>query len=360
MRLLSRTTRSVSTTEAGETMLRSLRPALEDIASGVDAVGALRGKASGTVRITATKHAVSTVVMPALPRFLASHPDIQGGYDRRRQSDRHRRGTHRRRHPLRRHRREGHDRGPHRAGHPDGRRRRAILFRWTTRCLERPANSRAIAASTTGTSGRVGYTLGTSRRRGGRSRFASKVRSHSNNCRPDPRGSRGGPRACLCLSRMMAAADIEAGRLQANSGEVVPNLSRLLSLSPQSKTDASRTGGPHRSASLQILVQDYPTPSATNAGNSKRRRLLPELVSQPADAVDRQPHCISFAHLTAQFRFEAIGIFKIHRHLVVVEGQRPGLDFSTPQDPPFHRKGAFVDPASLGGIDPVKCGGLLR
>ena len=44
---------------------------------GVDAVGALRGKASGTVRITATKHAVSSVIMPVLPRFLASHPDIQ-------------------------------------------------------------------------------------------------------------------------------------------------------------------------------------------------------------------------------------------------------------------------------------------
>ena len=77
VRLLSRTTRSVSTTEAGETMLRSLRPALEDIAAGVDAVGALRGKPSGTVRVTATRHAVSTVVMPALPRFLAAYPDIR-------------------------------------------------------------------------------------------------------------------------------------------------------------------------------------------------------------------------------------------------------------------------------------------
>jgi DNA-binding transcriptional LysR family regulator len=77
VRLLSRTTRSVSTTEAGETLLRSLRPALEEISSGVDAVGALRGKASGTVRITATKHAVSSVVMPSLPDFLASHPDIR-------------------------------------------------------------------------------------------------------------------------------------------------------------------------------------------------------------------------------------------------------------------------------------------
>jgi len=77
VRLLSRTTRSVSTTEAGETLLRHLRPALADIASGVDAASALRGKLSGTLRITATKHAVSSVVMPVLPRFLASHPDIR-------------------------------------------------------------------------------------------------------------------------------------------------------------------------------------------------------------------------------------------------------------------------------------------
>ncbi|WP_413992639.1 LysR family transcriptional regulator [Labrys okinawensis] len=77
VRLLSRTTRSVSTTEAGETLLRSLRPALGDIASGIDAIVALRGKPSGTVRITATKHAVSSVVMPVLPSFLASHPDIR-------------------------------------------------------------------------------------------------------------------------------------------------------------------------------------------------------------------------------------------------------------------------------------------
>jgi DNA-binding transcriptional LysR family regulator len=77
VRLLSRTTRSVSTTEAGETLLRSLRPALDEISSGVNAVGALRGKPSGTVRVTATKHAASSVVMPVLPRFLAAHPDIR-------------------------------------------------------------------------------------------------------------------------------------------------------------------------------------------------------------------------------------------------------------------------------------------
>src|SRR5580692_13095833 len=77
VRLLSRPTRAVSTTEAGETLLRVLRRALEDSASAVDAVGALRGKPSGTVRITATKHAVSSVVMPVLPSFLASHPGIR-------------------------------------------------------------------------------------------------------------------------------------------------------------------------------------------------------------------------------------------------------------------------------------------
>jgi DNA-binding transcriptional LysR family regulator len=77
VRLLSRTTRSVSTTDAGETLLRHLRPALAEIASGLDAASALRGKPSGTLRITATKHAVSSVVMPVLPRFLASHSNIR-------------------------------------------------------------------------------------------------------------------------------------------------------------------------------------------------------------------------------------------------------------------------------------------
>lgn len=76
VRLLARTTRSVSVTEAGETLLRSLRPALDDISTGVDALGAMRGKAAGTVRLTATKHAVSSVVMPALPKFLAEYPDV--------------------------------------------------------------------------------------------------------------------------------------------------------------------------------------------------------------------------------------------------------------------------------------------
>src|ERR1700722_413060 len=77
VRLLSRTTRSVSTTEAGETLLRPVRPALEEIASGVDAVGVSGGQPSGTVRITATKHAATSVLMPVLPGFFRTHPGIQ-------------------------------------------------------------------------------------------------------------------------------------------------------------------------------------------------------------------------------------------------------------------------------------------
>lgn len=76
-RLLSRTTRSVSTTEAGETLLKSLRPALDDISFGLSQVGALTTGRSGTVRLTATKNAASAVVMPALPRLAEVYPDIQ-------------------------------------------------------------------------------------------------------------------------------------------------------------------------------------------------------------------------------------------------------------------------------------------
>ena len=77
VRLLARTTRSVSTTEAGETLLRSLRPALSEIATSVGLASALGGTPSGTIRLTATKHAVSSVLMPVVPRFLAEHPDIR-------------------------------------------------------------------------------------------------------------------------------------------------------------------------------------------------------------------------------------------------------------------------------------------
>lgn len=77
VRLLARTTRSVRPTEAGERLLRTLRPALEDIGAGLTALGGLRDKPVGTVRITTFKHAATSVVWPVLPAFLTAHPGIR-------------------------------------------------------------------------------------------------------------------------------------------------------------------------------------------------------------------------------------------------------------------------------------------
>ncbi len=77
VRLLARTTRSVAPTEAGERLLRTLRPALTDIGAELTALAGLRDKPAGTVRITAPRHAARTVLSPMLPGFLASYPDIR-------------------------------------------------------------------------------------------------------------------------------------------------------------------------------------------------------------------------------------------------------------------------------------------
>lgn len=77
VRLLARTTRAVSTTEAGETLLRCLRPALEDIASGLAQVGALGAEVSGLVRLTATKNAITAIILPVLPAFLTANPNVR-------------------------------------------------------------------------------------------------------------------------------------------------------------------------------------------------------------------------------------------------------------------------------------------
>jgi DNA-binding transcriptional LysR family regulator len=77
LRLLARTTRSVATTEAGERLLRTLRPALDDIGTELAALEGLREKPSGTLRITTFKHAATTVLLPALPGFLAAYPDVE-------------------------------------------------------------------------------------------------------------------------------------------------------------------------------------------------------------------------------------------------------------------------------------------
>lgn len=77
LRLLARTTRCVSTTEAGEQLLRTLRPAFEDINTGLTALSELRDKPAGTVRITAPRHAATSVLFPVLPTFLDRYPEIQ-------------------------------------------------------------------------------------------------------------------------------------------------------------------------------------------------------------------------------------------------------------------------------------------
>jgi DNA-binding transcriptional LysR family regulator len=74
--LLTRTTRSVALTEAGERLLGTLRPALDSIGTQLASLSELREKPAGTIRITAPEHAASTVLWPALEKLLPSYPDI--------------------------------------------------------------------------------------------------------------------------------------------------------------------------------------------------------------------------------------------------------------------------------------------
>ena len=76
LRLLTRTTRSLAPTEAGERLLHTLGPALDDIDATLAGLSALREKPSGTIRITATENAARAALWPALVKLLADHPDI--------------------------------------------------------------------------------------------------------------------------------------------------------------------------------------------------------------------------------------------------------------------------------------------
>jgi DNA-binding transcriptional LysR family regulator len=77
LRLLTRTTRSVSPTEAGERLLHTAGPRLEEIEAELEAIGELREKPSGTIRITATDYAADTVLWPRLAKPLREYPDIR-------------------------------------------------------------------------------------------------------------------------------------------------------------------------------------------------------------------------------------------------------------------------------------------
>ena len=76
VRLLARTTRNVSTTEAGERLLRSIAPLFDQLAAEVEALGELRDKPAGTIRITCTDDSIEMSVRPMLAGFLREYPDI--------------------------------------------------------------------------------------------------------------------------------------------------------------------------------------------------------------------------------------------------------------------------------------------
>src|SRR3954469_7025610 len=77
VRLLTRTTRSVSPTEAGERLLQTVGPRFEEIEAELAALSEFREKPAGTIRITAVDYAVDTIIWPKLTAFLREYPDIK-------------------------------------------------------------------------------------------------------------------------------------------------------------------------------------------------------------------------------------------------------------------------------------------
>jgi DNA-binding transcriptional LysR family regulator len=77
LRLLTRTTRSVSPTAAGERLLRNVGPRIEEIEAELAALSELREKPSGSIRITATEYATNAVLLPKLAKLLRKYPDIK-------------------------------------------------------------------------------------------------------------------------------------------------------------------------------------------------------------------------------------------------------------------------------------------
>jgi len=76
VRLLARTTRNVAPTEAGDKLMRSIAPLFEQIAAEVEALGELRDKPAGTIRITCTDDTIELYLRPLLSGFLKRYPDI--------------------------------------------------------------------------------------------------------------------------------------------------------------------------------------------------------------------------------------------------------------------------------------------
>jgi DNA-binding transcriptional LysR family regulator len=77
LRLLTRTTRSVAPTEAGERLMRNIGPHFDEIDAEIDALSDLKEKPSGTIRINSSEHAAETLLWPKLAEFLPHYPDIK-------------------------------------------------------------------------------------------------------------------------------------------------------------------------------------------------------------------------------------------------------------------------------------------
>jgi DNA-binding transcriptional LysR family regulator len=77
LRLLTRTTRSVAPTEAGEKLIAVLGPAIDQIEHGIAQVGQFRDRPAGKIRISASEHAARSLLWPAMERFLPQYPDIE-------------------------------------------------------------------------------------------------------------------------------------------------------------------------------------------------------------------------------------------------------------------------------------------
>src|SRR5437016_1315649 len=124
VRLLTRTTRSVSPTEAGERLLRTVEPRFEEIDAELATIADLREKPAGTIRITATEYAIQSEAVEAAAR-VPGYQDRNGG---RLWPHGHRCRALRRRCQKRRAGRERHDRGAHRARPAHGGRGRSIIL----------------------------------------------------------------------------------------------------------------------------------------------------------------------------------------------------------------------------------------
>jgi DNA-binding transcriptional LysR family regulator len=77
VRLLTRTTRSVAPTEAGERLLRTIGPRFDEIETELAGLSELRDRPAGTIRITTGEHAAESILWPALEKFLPRYPDVK-------------------------------------------------------------------------------------------------------------------------------------------------------------------------------------------------------------------------------------------------------------------------------------------